>query len=799
MPRHESIRGWVHDRFTISPSFHLPLVPIYPGMEGWALAYEVTARKWRPQEFDGVIGQEHVTTTLKNAIQAGQIAHAYLFAGPRGVGKTTTARILAKALNCLDGPTVTPCNACTFCQEISEGRSVDVLEIDGASNNRVEQVRTHLLESVKYTPSQGKHKIYIIDEVHMLTKEAFNALLKTLEEPPAHVYFIFATTDPRKVIPTVLSRCQRFDFRRISGPTIVDHLAMISEQSGYDVQREALALIARRVDGSMRDAESLLDQVVAFGGAALTAREAAEVLGIVDQDVYFELLDLVAEQDVPGGLDLVDRIFGQGHDLEEIVLGILEHLRNLLVVKAAPEAEVLIGDAALALDRFREQAGRFETEDLLRLSQLATQMEQSVKTSALPRVQLETGVVRMIRMARSVQLTDVMARLSEMARRVGTGDGGAGDGGAGDGGEASATEASGTEASETPSAQTADPPSGSAPAPSSPAPSGPAPPSGSAPAPSSPAPSAEEGGSPAASSESSKASTESSTGAPTSTASSESSKASTESSAATPTTPKLDLRTARDRWPAIVDEITRQPGFLGRQLEEVEIKSFTPPDVEGSGGPATITLGFGTGQVFVKERVEKRENRSLIQSECSKALGIPVLIECEIDERTAPDGADRRSGDAGAEMAGGSDGTGDAAAETAGGSDSTDDAEAEMAGNDHREVIAGAEMVGDNAAAEDAGSEIAGGDQPDVVSTGTAGDRADDAGAEMAGDNDMTDDAGAGLDEYPGSAEETVREAQDTTTAGNTGGQAANTRAGAAKDPAVRKIVEAFDGQIVTD
>ena len=389
-------------------------------MEVWALAYEVTARKWRPQAFDGVIGQDHVTTTLKNAIQAGQIAHAYLFAGPRGVGKTTTARILAKALNCVDGPTVTPCNACTFCHEISEGRSVDVLEIDGASNNRVEQVRSHLLESVKYTPSQGKHKIYIIDEVHMLTKEAFNALLKTLEEPPAHVYFIFATTDPRKVLPTVLSRCQRFDFRRISGPTIVEHLAMISEKSGYDVQREALALIARRVDGSMRDAESLLDQVVAFGGSGLTASEAAEVLGIVDQDVYFELLDTVADQDVPKGLDLVDRIFRQGHDLEEIILGILEHLRNLLVVKAAPEVEALIGDAALELDRYRVQVERFDTEDLLRLSQLATQMEEAVKQSALPRVQLETGIVRMIRMSRSVNLTDIMTRLSEMARRVGS-------------------------------------------------------------------------------------------------------------------------------------------------------------------------------------------------------------------------------------------------------------------------------------------------------------------------------------------------------------------------------------------
>ena len=413
-------------------------------MEVWALAYEVTARKWRPQEFDGVIGQEHVTTTLKNAIQAGQIAHAYLFAGPRGVGKTTTARILAKALNCVNGPTVTPCNTCTFCQEISEGRSVDVLEIDGASNNRVEQVRTHLLESVKYTASQGKHKIYIIDEVHMLTREAFNALLKTLEEPPPHVYFIFATTDPRKVIPTVLSRCQRFDFRRISGPTIVEHLAMISEKSGYDVQREALALIARRVDGSMRDAESLLDQVVAFGGTGLSAREAAEVLGMVDQDVYFDLLDAVADQDVPRGLDLVDRIFRQGHDLEEITLGVLEHLRNLLVVKAAPEVEALMGDAALELDRYREQAGRFETEDLLRLSQLATRMEQSIKSSALPRVQLETGIVRMIRMARSVQLTDVMTRLSEMARRVEAAEGDKGTSEAAEGDEGT-SETAGTE------------------------------------------------------------------------------------------------------------------------------------------------------------------------------------------------------------------------------------------------------------------------------------------------------------------------------------------------------------------
>lgn len=716
------------------------------------MAYEVTARKWRPQEFDGVIGQEHVTTTLKNAIQAGQIAHAYLFAGPRGVGKTTTARILAKALNCVEGPTVTPCNTCTFCQEISEGRSVDVLEIDGASNNRVEQVRTHLLESVKYTASQGKHKIYIIDEVHMLTKEAFNALLKTLEEPPPHVYFIFATTDPRKVIPTVLSRCQRFDFRRISGPTIVDHLAMISEKSGYDVQREALALIARRVDGSMRDAESLLDQVVAFGGTGLSAREAAEVLGIVDQDVYFELLNAVADQDVPGGLDLVDRIFHQGHDLEEITLGILEHLRNLLVVKAAPEVEALIGDAALELDRYREQVGRFETEDLLRLSQLATGMEQSIKSSALPRVQLETGIVRMIRMSRSVQLTDVMTRLSEMARRIGAAEGDddisetAGSAetdpsaGARDARESARSDdrpapeqpaseqpaprdsagstPSAGKSSETPSSRTADPPPGTA-----------------------PAPAAEEDRSPAATTESS--TTESSTTAPT-------------------TAPKMDLRTARYRWPAIVDKITRQRNVLGRQLEEAEISGCSSADDAGSGGPATITLRFGAGQVFVKERAEKRENAVLIQSVCAEILGIPVRIACEIGDGAAVDDA--------------------AADDTAVDDTAVDDAAEDDAAEDDAAVDGAAQVT------EETRSRTAG------DSGGTAGD--------SGGTNRVsagTDGAGTGTDAYSRAAEDPVGDERAARRAGDTAGQAADVRAGAAKDPAVMKIVKEFDGRIVAD
>lgn len=602
----------MHDRFTISAPFYLPRVPCNPGMEVWALVYEVTARKWRPQEFDGVIGQEHVTTTLKNAIQGGQIAHAYLFAGPRGVGKTTTARILAKALNCVNGPTVTPCNACTFCHEISEGRSVDVLEIDGASNNRVEQVRNHLLESVKYTPSQGKHKIYIIDEVHMLTKEAFNALLKTLEEPPPHVYFIFATTDPRKVIPTVLSRCQRFDFRRISGPAIVDHLAMISEKSGYGIQRDALALIARRVDGSLRDAESLLDQVVAFGGTELSAREAAEVLGIVDQDVYFELLDIVADQDVPRGLDLVDRLFRQGHDLDEIILGVLEHLRNLLVVKASPDAEALLGAAALELDRYRKQVERFEAEDLLRLTQLATQMEQSVKHSALPRVQLETGIVRMIRMAKSVQLTDVMSRLSEMAQRVGGGDGDdAPDSDLAGAMKPPDTGRDSSIAGEQPAVQddaVAD--QGLSTGKEQVKPPGTKQVTSSGKTPGSPT-----------------------SKVPASLPDSEAGER-MKTSDTTATAVEVDVREIRNRWPGIVEEIRSKSNALGSFLDEAKISGYSPAEDAGSGRPATITLGFNARHHFHKEKAEKGDAATLIQTVCSSALGIPVRIVCKIDDTT---------------------------------------------------------------------------------------------------------------------------------------------------------------------
>lgn len=565
------------------------------------MAYEVTARRWRPQEFDSVIGQEHVTTTLKNAIQSQQVAHAYLFSGPRGVGKTTTARILAKALNCVTGPTVSPCNKCNLCREISEGRSVDVLEIDGASNNRVEQVRTHLLESVKYSPSQGKHKVYIIDEVHMLTKEAFNALLKTLEEPPPHVYFIFATTDPRKVIPTVLSRCQRFDFRRISGPTIVDHLAMISEKSEYGVHRDALALIARRVDGSLRDAESLLDQIVAFGGAGLTAHGAAEILGIVNQDVYFELMDIVAAQDIPRGLDLVDRIFRQGHDLEEIILGILEHLRNLLVVQASPEAESLLGTAAMELQRYRKQAECFETEDLLRLSQLATQIEQAIKQSALPRIQLETGIARMIRLASSVQLTTVMSRLSELAQQVGMQEGNepfletVNEKKM----ELNDNDSELSESNEPPRLQNVEDEIAATS-------KGPAPLSSKA------------------------TDTIDNEEEPVRTGPESDQHAKAADSS--PTNIEFDVKKIRDRWPDIVAEIKTRRNALGILLAEAKISGYSPvEDSASGGGSATITLAFSAKHHFHKEKAEKRDANILIQKVCSELLGIPINIVCFIN------------------------------------------------------------------------------------------------------------------------------------------------------------------------
>src|ERR1043166_334525 len=271
------------------------------------MSYIVTARKWRPMVFEDVVGQSHVTTTLRNAIGTDRLSHSYIFSGPRGVGKTTTARILAKAINCLHPKDQNPDNECELCREITENRSVNVFEIDGASNRGVDEIR-NLREAVRYGPANGRYKVYIIDEVHMLTKEAFNALLKTLEEPPSYIIFIFATTEIHKVPLTILSRCQRFDFRRIATEEIMGRLRFIAGQEKITIGEDALFIIAKRSDGSMRDAQSIFDQIVSFCGDTIDTAEMVRMLNVVDEEIYFRTTDAVRSKDAPGALALIEEI-----------------------------------------------------------------------------------------------------------------------------------------------------------------------------------------------------------------------------------------------------------------------------------------------------------------------------------------------------------------------------------------------------------------------------------------------------------------------------------------------------------
>ena len=295
------------------------------------MSFLVTARKWRPVVFEDVVGQEHVTSTLRNSITQQRIAHAYIFTGSRGVGKTTTARLFAKVINCEKPINNNPCNNCDRCLEITEGRSIDVYEIDGASNKSVAEVRD-LREAVRYGPSKCKYKIYIIDEVHMLSNAAFNALLKTLEEPPPYLIFIFATTEISKVPATILSRCQRYDFRRNSISEIISRLTFIAQEENISIDKEALHYIAKKSDGSMRDSQSIFDQLVALCGNNITGEHVRTTLSVVDTEVFFALTDLILQKDVRGGLELVDNIVTRGFAFGDLLRGVIEHFRNLLIV-----------------------------------------------------------------------------------------------------------------------------------------------------------------------------------------------------------------------------------------------------------------------------------------------------------------------------------------------------------------------------------------------------------------------------------------------------------------------------------
>ena len=364
--------------------------------------YQVSARKYRPGTFDDVIGQPHVVQTLVNSITTKRIAQAYLFSGTRGVGKTTVARILAKALNCEQGPTGTPCGACSNCLEIAQGTSVDVMEIDGASNTSVDDVR-EIRENVKFAAFRGKYRVYIIDEVHMLSNSAFNALLKTLEEPPPHVVFIFATTEIHKIPATILSRCQHYNFRRIARTEIIERLRHVVEQDQIVIEERSLMALARASEGSMRDGLSLLDQAVAFGGKTIVHADLEALLGAVPQELVRAVIQAITNQESAAALRVLAQLLDQGHDLRAYCAEVVEHLRNMLVVSVVPspqEWQGLIEASAEDLTQMAADARSFSPELLQELLAIFTQAEDSLRLSAHPRFVLETAAVQATRLLR---------------------------------------------------------------------------------------------------------------------------------------------------------------------------------------------------------------------------------------------------------------------------------------------------------------------------------------------------------------------------------------------------------------
>jgi len=358
------------------------------------MSYTVFALKWRPKVFDEIVAQGHVVTNLKNALEKNRLAHAYLFAGPRGVGKTSTARILAKSLNCKNGPTVNPCQECASCIEITEGRSFDVIEIDGASNRGIDEIRA-LRESIKFAPTSGRFKVYIIDEVHMLTQEAFNALLKTLEEPPPFVKFIFATTQPQKVIPTVLSRCQRFDFRRIPTLEIIAQLEKIIRAENVHVENEVLFSIARASDGALRDAESILDQLVSFSRDKISVKDVISVLGVVEQELLFEITEKIIHKDAKSVLLLLNRVIDEGKDISVFSSNLTEHFRNLMVAKVTEADPKLIDLPQDICERLFKQSKELSLEEILiAFNVLVNTQEMSKRLDSL-KIPLEIGLVKL--------------------------------------------------------------------------------------------------------------------------------------------------------------------------------------------------------------------------------------------------------------------------------------------------------------------------------------------------------------------------------------------------------------------
>ncbi|MCQ4574405.1 MAG: DNA polymerase III subunit gamma/tau [Candidatus Brocadiales bacterium] len=384
------------------------------------MSYTVFARKYRPQSFDEVVGQDPVVTTLKNALKQGRVAHAYLFTGPRGVGKTSLTRILAKALNCQKGPTDKPCNKCDICRSISEGSDMDVLEIDGASNRGIDEVRT-IRGNVKYLPSRSRFKIYIIDEVHMLTREAFNALLKTLEEPPSHVKFFFATTAPGKLPETVQSRCQRFDLKNVTPSDIVKRLSQIAKQEEMDIAEEALKAIARHSRGGLRDAQSLLDQLGSFSEGGITLEDVQGLLGTVSEEKVETLVDSLMNKDAAGALKVVHGVISEGRDTGVFVDQLVWYLRDLLVVATCGFNAELLENPWREKQLLERQAKDFGPDTLMYMIQVLTEMKRKAVDDLQERIFLEMAMVRLAGIEDLEPLDSILHRLEELEKNVSRG------------------------------------------------------------------------------------------------------------------------------------------------------------------------------------------------------------------------------------------------------------------------------------------------------------------------------------------------------------------------------------------
>ncbi|WIV12796.1 DNA polymerase III subunit gamma/tau [Proteiniborus sp. MB09-C3] len=381
------------------------------------MAYQALYRKFRPKTFDDVMGQEHITTTLKNQIKNNNIAHAYLFSGTRGTGKTSTAKVFARAVNCTNSHDGNPCNECEACKGILDETIMDVIEMDAASNTSVEDIRD-LRERAKYPPSKCKYKVYIIDEVHMISKGASNALLKILEEPPKHLIFILATTEPQRLPATILSRCQRFDFKRITVKDIIQNMQNILDEIGIKADPNGLGLIARNSDGAMRDALSLLDQCLSFSEKEMTYEYILSILGVVNNDIIYEITDSIIEKNADKALELIEYIVQNGKDINQFIKDLILHFRNLMVIKVSDNIENILDETEEMIERLKKQAGSIATNGIINILKILSDAETQCKWSSQPRIVLEVSIIKMLNESSGSDYEDIVERIKKLEEKL---------------------------------------------------------------------------------------------------------------------------------------------------------------------------------------------------------------------------------------------------------------------------------------------------------------------------------------------------------------------------------------------